>query len=64
MRSATQWTTCNDTKNRVIYYHTQHNRRVRKFDLNKIDFATPRELVRLPLDKEKAQDIEDITPRK
>jgi choloylglycine hydrolase len=64
MRSATQWTTCSDTKNRVLYYHTQHNRRVRKVDLSKIDFATPRELVRSPLDKEKAQDIEDVTPRK
>jgi choloylglycine hydrolase len=64
MRSATQWTTCSDTKNRVIYYHTQHNRRVRKLDLNKIDFTTPDELVRLPLDKEKVQDVEDVTPRK
>jgi hypothetical protein len=42
--------------------HTQHNRRVRKIDFHKIDFATHRELVRLPLDKEKKQDIEDVTP--
>jgi choloylglycine hydrolase len=64
MRSSTQWTTGSDTKNRVVYYHTQHNRRVRKIDLKKIDFNTPRGLVRMPLDKEKAQDIEDVTPRK
>ena len=62
MRSATQWTTCYDTKNRVMYYHTQHNRRVRKVELNKVDFATPRGLAHLPLDKVKIQDVEDITP--
>jgi choloylglycine hydrolase len=62
MRSATQWTTCSDTKNRVLYYHTEHNRRVRKVELDKIDFARPDGLVRQPLDKVKAQDIEDITP--
>jgi choloylglycine hydrolase len=62
MRSATLWTTCHDTKNRVMYYHTQHNRRVRKIDLSKIDFARPAHLARMPLDKEKKQDIEDITP--
>ena len=59
MRSSTQWTTCSDTKNRVIYYHTQHNRRVRKVDL-----AATRDIVRLPIDKKNAQDIEDITPKK
>ena len=59
MRSSTQWTTCSDTKNRVIYYDTQHNRRVRK-----IDFTATRDVVRLPIDKKKAQDIEDITPKK
>jgi choloylglycine hydrolase len=53
-----------DTKNRVLYYHTQNNRRVRMVDLKKIDFAKTGELVRLPLDKQKSQDIEDVTPRK
>ena len=43
MRSATLWTTGHDTKNRVMYYHTQHNRRVRKVELSKIDFARPRD---------------------
>jgi hypothetical protein len=35
---------------------------VRSVDLNKIDFATRRQLVRMPLDKEKKQDFEDVVP--
>jgi choloylglycine hydrolase len=64
MRSSTLWTTAYDTKNKVLYYHTQHNRRVRKVDLNEIDFDASGKLMQLPLDKEKAQNIEDVTPRK
>ena len=56
--------TGDETKNRVLYYHIQNNRRVRMVDLKKIDFAKTGELVRLPLDKQKSQDIEDVTPRK
>jgi choloylglycine hydrolase len=63
MRSSTIWTSGYDTKNRVMYYHTQHNRRVRRVDLNAIDFAVLDQLTRLPLDKERTQDIENITPR-
>ena len=62
MRSSTIWTTAYDTKTLIMYYHTQHNRRVRKIDLKKVDFEKSRELIRLPLDKEKKQDIEDVTP--
>lgn len=62
MRSATLWTTAYDTKNLVMQYHTQHNRRVRQVDLKKIDFAAPKGLIRLPLDRDRSQDIEDITP--
>jgi choloylglycine hydrolase len=62
MRSATIWTSAADTKNKVLYYHTQHNRRVRKVDVGKIDFESFRDVVHLPLDREKQQDIEDITP--
>jgi choloylglycine hydrolase len=47
-----------------LYYHTQHNRRVRTVDLSKIDFASLGEQVLIPLDKLKAQDIEDVTPIK
>ena len=62
MRSSTIWTTGYDTKNLIMYYHTQHNRRVRRVELGKIDFARGTELVRMPLDKEKRQDFEDVTP--
>ena len=63
MRSSTLWTTCYDTKNRVFYYHTMHNRRIRKVELDKIDFIKGTKLIRQPMDKEKAQDIEDVTPK-
>lgn len=62
MRSSTIWTTVYDTKNKELYYHTQHNRRVRKVDVSKIDFASLHETIIIPLDKTKAQDIEDVTP--
>jgi choloylglycine hydrolase len=64
MRSSTIWTTVYDTKNQALYYHTQHNRRVRTVDMNKIDFASLEEQVIIPLDKMKAQDIGDVTPLK
>jgi choloylglycine hydrolase len=64
MLSSTLWTTCYDTKNKVMYYHTSHNRRVRKLDLGKIDFSKGTEIVRQPMDKEKVQDIQDVTPGK
>ena len=63
MRSATIWTTAYDTKNLILQYHTQHNRRIRQVDLKKIDFDTPKQLIYLPLDNQKKQDIEDVTPR-
>jgi choloylglycine hydrolase len=62
LRSSTCWTSAADTKNLVYYFHTQHNRRVRKIDLTKIDFETVKTASRFPLDKEKSQDIEDRTP--
>jgi choloylglycine hydrolase len=62
MHSATLWTTGYDTKNLILYYHTQNNRRVRKVDFAKIDFAKGTELVHVPLDKEVKQDYEDVTP--
>jgi choloylglycine hydrolase len=63
MRSATIWTTAYDTRNLVMQYHTMHNRRVRQLDLKKIDFSKLKEIVRLPLDREKSQDILDVTPQ-
>jgi len=64
LRSSTAWTSGYDTKNMVMCYHTQHNRRVRMIDLNKVDFDAPGKLVHLPMDKQKRQDVEDVTPRK
>jgi choloylglycine hydrolase len=63
MRSSTIWTSASDTNNKVFYYHTQHNRRVRMVDLKKIDFGSFSDIKRLPLDKVKAQDIQDVTPQ-
>ncbi|TLN05915.1 choloylglycine hydrolase family protein [bacterium] len=62
MRSSTIWTTVYDTESKGLYYHTQHNRRVRYVDLRKIDFASLREQITIPLDRVKSQDIEEVTP--
>jgi choloylglycine hydrolase len=58
---ATQWTIAADTRNLVYYYHTQWNRRLRMVDLKAIDFDTG-EIVVIPLDARREQDLEDITP--
>ncbi len=63
MRSSTLWTSAYDLKNKVMYYHTQHNRRVRRMDILKINFIKQTDLAFFPLDKEKKQDIEDVTPK-
>lgn len=63
MRSATIWTSGWDTAQKVLYYHTQHNRRLRKVDLKKLDFSGSK-IEHLPLDKKKEQDVEDVTPVK
>jgi choloylglycine hydrolase len=64
MRSATIWTSAYDLKRRELYFHTQHNRRVRSVALAGIDFTAPREIVRIPMDQQKSQDILDLTPKK
>ena len=61
MRSATLWTTAVDTRNMRLYYHTQHNRRVRMLDLRAIDFGALSEITFIPLDRENRQDIEELT---
>jgi choloylglycine hydrolase len=63
MRSATIWTSASDTHDKIFYYHTQHNRRVRMVNLNKIDLGSFTDIIRMPLDKIKAEDIEDVTPK-
>lgn len=42
--------------------NTPHNRRIRQVDFKKIDFTQGDDLQRLPLDKDKAQDVPDVTP--
>ncbi len=63
MRSSTIWTSAWDLANQELYFHTQNNRRVRRVRLDKLDFSKPG-IRRLPMDKQKSQDIEDITPAK
>ena len=62
MRSATIWTSAHDLSNKVMYYHTQHNRQVRMIDVSKINFDSLDEIMILPLDQQKSQPIEDRTP--
>lgn len=61
MRSSTIWTTAWDLSEKKLYFHTQHNRRVRTVDLNKISFSQ-KEIIHIPLDDKKEQDLKDITP--
>lgn len=61
MRSSTIWTTAWDLKEKALYFHTQHNRRVRKVSLSGVDFSGD-EIRHIPLDREKAQDVLDLTP--
>jgi choloylglycine hydrolase len=64
MRSSTIWTTAWNLTDLTLNYHTQHNRRVRRLDLKEIDFENMgNQIVRLSLDKEKKEDIENITPK-
>jgi len=62
MRSSTIWTVVYDTKNMVMYYHTQHNRRVRRVNAGAIDLDCLKGVIRTtPLDLRKQQDFEDVT---
>lgn len=61
LKSSTAWTSIMDTKNLLVYYHTQNNRRVRMFDLKKIDFGNIGDKsIHIPMDKVKKQDIEIV----
>lgn len=61
MRSSTIWTTVWDLDERLLYFHTQHNRRLRQVRLDGVKFSG-NEILHIPLDRAKAQDIEDVTP--
>lgn len=60
MRSSTTWTTGWDLHNKVLYFHTQHNRRVRMVALDKLDL-TGDKIKHIVFDQKMAQDIEDIS---
>jgi len=52
-----------DTETAFFYFHTQNNRRLRMVDLKRIDFSPETGGSQyFPLDKNKPQDIEDMTP--
>ena len=61
MRSSTIWTTAWNLEKQVLYFHTQHNRRLRQVNLEGVDFDAG-EILHIPLDVEKVEDIEDLTP--
>lgn len=63
MRSSTIWTSAWNLKDRTLYFHTQHNRRVRTLDMKAIDFSKiGKEIVHITIDEDKKQDVLDITP--
>lgn len=62
LRSATLWTTAYDTRNKIMYYHTANNRRVRQIDFTQINFDA-KMITRLPLDEKREQDIDNLTPK-
>ena len=59
---ATLWTSGYDKKNLIMYYHTQHNRRVRRLDLKQVDFRPADGWHRIPLDRKPGQDFDEVTP--
>lgn len=62
MRSSTIWTAVWDQAEMAVYFHTQHSRRVRKVSMQGMDFSGDA-IRHIPLDREKTQDILDLTPQ-
>lgn len=60
--SATQWTSASDMCNRVIYYRTMYDSRIRSIDLKTIDFGTAA-YRDVPLDAVTQQPIDPIEIR-
>lgn len=58
--SATQWTSATDMRNRIIYFRTMWNSRIRSIDLNRINFGKVKYRA-VPLDQVKQQPVEAIT---
>lgn len=57
---ATQITSVSDLRNRVYYYHTMFNRRIRKIDLRQIDFGRVKQQIVVD-DADKKQDLKTLT---
>lgn len=57
----TQWSVIADTNNKVYYYWTMYNRRMRSVDLTKLDFSAGGKPSAFPLDRVRTEDIEDMT---
>ena len=56
----TQWSTIADLKNRRYYWWTEWNRQMQMVDLNKLNFKG-KKVIAIPLDKVRAQNIDDRT---
>ena len=60
--SSTLYTVSIDTKNMIVYYHTDDERAVRSVDLEKVDWDTFKESKSFPLRRGGEPRIEDVTP--
>ena len=60
MAGQTQWTVIGDLRNKRYYYWTEHNRRMRMVDLNKLNFEDNK-VQAIPLDELRQEDIQDRT---
>ena len=58
--AGTQYVVAVDILNRTIYYHTMFNRRVRKVNLEGIDFLKG-DMRSFPLDAKRVEDVEEVT---
>ncbi len=56
----TQWTTIGDIRNKRYFWWTEHNRRMRMVDLNRLNFSATR-IRTIPLDETRAEDVDDRT---
>jgi choloylglycine hydrolase len=56
----TQWSAVGDMRNKVYYYWTMYDRRMRRVDLAKLNFDAARP-ASFPLDRQRVEDTEDRT---
>ncbi|MFA5956698.1 linear amide C-N hydrolase [Hyphomicrobium sp.] len=56
----TQWSVIGDMRNKVYYYWTMYDRRMRSVDLKKLNFDA-KKVTSFPLDRVRTEDIEDRT---